>query len=229
MQPQHDTVDYTRIKNIITVDLKRIDGGQAILSNLAWQLQHGSADKTCSNFTPILGQQSVLVGNCSQTQHCTCPVGDLTTKCGPLQLTNNHIQTQCIDDQLMLGLSSTLDNFVISISNQNNTILDCGQLSEQFPTKAFVNFHFKGGFVNLRFSQLSPYRPTMYHTHVVGLDGQAGNIIVYDGEDCSDLGNVLDYPGRSLVANPVTSDEYPVGELGPKIGGVKGRNYVATQ
>ena len=98
MQPQHDTVDYTRIKNIITVDLKRIDGGQAILSNLAWQLQHGSADKTCSNFTPILGQQSVLVGNCSQTQHCTCPVGDLTTKCGPLQLTNNHIQTQCIDD-----------------------------------------------------------------------------------------------------------------------------------
>ena len=229
VQPQHGTVDYTRIENIIMVDLKRIDGGSANLSKLSWQLQHGFADEMCSNFTPIIGQQSILVENCSQTQHCTCPVGDLTTKCGLLQLTDNHIQAHCIDDQFMLGLPSTLDNFVISISDQSNTTLDCGQLSEQFPTEAYVNFNFKGGFVNLRFTQLSPYNPTMYHTYVVGLNGQADNIVVYDGEDCSNLGNVLDYPGRLPVADPITSDEYPVGELGPKIGGLKGRNYVRNE
>ena len=49
------------------------------------------------------------------------------------------------------------------------------------------NFQF---YVNLLFSQLSPYRPTMYQTYVVGLNGQASDIVVYDGADCSDLGNV---------------------------------------
>ena len=44
--------------------------------------------------------------------------------------------------------------------------------------------------------------------------------------DCSNLGNVLNYPGRLPIANPITSDEYPVRELGPKIGGVVGRNYL---
>ena len=53
-----------------------------------------------------------------------------------------------------------------------------------------VNFQFNGIYVNVLFSQLSPYRPTMYQTYVVGLNGQASDIVVYDGADCSDLGNV---------------------------------------
>ena len=69
----------------------------------------------------------------------------------------------------------------------------------------------------------------MYHTYVLGLNGQAGNIVVYDGPDCDNLGNVLDYPGNSPAVNPVTSDQYPVGELGPKMGGVMGKDYLRTQ
>ena len=95
---------------------------------------------------------------------------------------------------------------------------------EQFPAGAYVNFQSSRLYVNLLFSQLSPFRPTMYQTYVVGLDGQASDIVVYDGEDCSNLGNVLDYPRRLPVANPSTSDQYPVGELGPKMGGVRNRN-----
>ena len=226
VQPQYDTVNYTRIENIIMVDLKRTDGGPANLPKLAWQLQHGFANKTCSHFTPIFSHQSA---NCSQSQHCSCPVGDLTAKCGPLQLTNNRIQAQCIDGQFMLGLPNTVNNFVVSISDQSKTILDCSQLREQFPAKAYVNFQFKGGFVNLRFSQLSPYSPTRYHSYVVGLNGQASNIVVYDGTNCSNLGNVLGYPGRLPVANPITSDQYSVGELGPKMGGLVGRNYLRNE
>ena len=115
------------------------------------------------------------------------------------------------------------------ISDQNQTIFDCSQLSEHFPAEAFVNFLFKGGFVNLRFSQLSSYSPTRYHSYVVGLNVQANNIVVYDGTNCSNLGNVLDYPGRLPVANPITSNQYPVGELGPKMGGVVGRNYLCNE
>ena len=228
VQLQYDTINYARIENIIMVDLKRTDGGPADLV-LGWQLQHGVADKTCSHLGPMLGQQPEMAGDsvesCSQKQHCTCRLGDLTSKCGPLQLVNNRIRAQCIDNQLILR-HSTLNQLVVSIINQSNVTVQCGQLNEQFPVEAYVNFHFNGGFVNLRFSQSSPFRFTKYRTYVVRLDGQAGNIVIYDGEDCSNLGNVLDYPRRHRVANPSTSDQYPVGELGPKIGGVVGRNYL---
>ena len=74
------------------------------------------------------------------------------------------------------------------------------------------------------------YSPTMYYTYVVGLNyGQAGNIVVYDGMDCSNLGNILDYLGRLPLANSITSDEYPIGELGPKTGGVVDRNYLHNE
>ena len=231
-QPQYDYVDNTVNENvIIMVDLERIDGGQANLPVLGWQLQRGFADETCSHLDPMLGDRSLLIagnpsGTCSQTQHRSCRLGDLTTKCGPLQLVNNRIRAQCTDNQLALVSFSTLNRLVVSIVDQSNTILDCAQLYEQFPAGGYVNFQFNGIYVNLLFSQLSPYRPTMYQTYVVGLNGQASDIVVYDGEDCSDLGNVLDHRGRLPVANPSTSDEYPVGQLGPKMGGVRGVNYL---
>ena len=52
------------------------------------------------------------------------------------------------------------------------------QLNKVVPAGAYVNFTFDNVFVNLAFSQLSPQDPTMYRTYVVGLDGQAGNIVV---------------------------------------------------
>ena len=66
----------------------------------------------------------------------------------------------------------------------------------------------------------------MYQTYVVGLNGQGSDIVVYDGEDCSDLRNILDCCGRLLVVNPSTSNQYPVGQLGPKMGGVRGTNHL---
>ena len=231
-QPQYDYVDNTINENVvIMVDLERIDGGQANLPVLGWQLQRGFADESCSHLDPMLGNRSLLaagypIATCSQTQHRTCRLGDLTTKCGPLQLVNNRIRAQCTDNQLAFVSFSTLDRLVVSIVDQSNTILDCAQLYEQFPAGAYVNFQFNGIYVNLLFSQLSPYRPTMYQTYVVGLNGQASAIVVYDGEDCSNLGNVLDRHGRLPVANPSTSDQYPVGQLGPKMGGVRGVNHL---
>ena len=139
-------------------------------------LQRGFADETCSHLDPMLGDRSLLIagnpsGTCSQTQHRSCRLGDLTTKCGPLQLVNNRIRAQCTDNQLALVSFSTLNRLVVSIVDQSNTILDCAQLYEQFPAGGYVNFQFNGIYVNLLFSQLSPYRSTMYQTYVVGLNG----------------------------------------------------------
>ena len=161
----------------------------------------------------------------SQTQHHTCRLDGLTTKCETVQLVNNRIRAQCTDNQLAFVSFSTLDRLVVSIVDQSNTILDCAQLYEQFPAGAYVNFQFNGIYVNLLFSQLSPYRPTMYQTYVVGLNGQASDIVVYDGEDCSNLGNVHDCHGRLPIANSSTSNQYPVGQLGAKMGGVRGVNH----
>lgn len=236
MHPQYDYVDFTINENaIIMVDLERIDGGQANIPVLGWQLQRGFADETCSRLDPMLGQRSLILAGllgattCTRTQHRLCRLGDLTTKCGPLRLINNRIRAQCTDNQLALVPFSTLDRLVVSIVDQRNVILDCAQLYEQTPAGAYVNFRFNGVIVNLLFSQLSPYRPTMYRTYVTGLNGQASNIVVYDGDDpdlrtCSNLGNVLDRRGNLPVANPSTSDQYPIGELGPKMGGVRGKN-----
>ena len=156
-------------------------------------------------------------------------MGDLTTKCGPLTLENNRIRTQCTDNQLGLTSFSTLDRAVVSITDMSGTIVDCAQLNEIMSFGAYVDFRFDKTYVNLAFSQISPHDPTMYRTYVVGLDGQAGNIVVYDGPDCDNLGNVLDYPGNLPESNPKTSDQFPVGELGPKMGGVVGEDYLRTQ
>ena len=93
------------------VDLERIDRGPANLPMLQWQLQRGFADTTCSRLDPILGYQLAdsRAASCSQTEHRTCRFGDLTTKCGPLQLVNNRIRAQCTDNQLGFVLFSTLD------------------------------------------------------------------------------------------------------------------------
>ena len=234
--PQYDYFDYTKNENtIIMVDLERIDGGPANIPMLGWQLQRGYADETCSRLDPILGQQSAILPgdpgeDCSQTNHRECRLGDLTAKCGPLQLMNNRIRTQCTDNQLGLTSFSTMNQLVVSITDQSNTILDCAQLNEQLSAGGYVDFRFgRGGYTNLVFSQLSQYDPTMYRTYVIGLNKMAGNIVVYDGPDCSNLGNVLDYVGNLPEANPITSDQYPVGELGPKMGGIIGKDYLRTQ
>ena len=240
IHPQYDYVDFTVNENaIIMVDLERIDGGQANIPLLRWQLQRGYADETCSHLDPMLGQRSIILAGllgagCSQEQHRLCRLGDLTTKCGPLRLISNRLRAQCTDNQLSLIPFSTLDRLVVSIVDQRNIILDCAQLYEQMPTGAYVNFQSNGIYVNLLFSQLNPYRPTMYQSYVVGLNGAASNIVVYDGDNpdlstCSNLGNILDRHGSLPVANPSTSDEYPVGILGPKLGGVQGRSYLRNR
>lgn len=68
------------------IDLERIDGAQANLPMLGWQLQPGFADQTCSSLDPMLGQRTTIIVRgqsvtCLQTQHRTCRLGDLTTKC----------------------------------------------------------------------------------------------------------------------------------------------------
>ena len=233
--PQYDYVDYTKNENtIIMVDLERIDGGIANIPMLRWNLRPGIANPDCDNVRGVLGNRPVMAGDpsetCSQTQHRTCFLGDLTSKCGPLSLVNNRIRTQCTDNQLGLTSFSTLDRLAVTIDDAVlPTILDCAQLNEVMPAGAYVNFNFDRVYVNLAFSQLSPQDPTMYRTYVVGLDGQAGNIVVFDGEDCDNLGNVLNYPGELPTPLPVTGDQYPVGELGPKMGGVLGKDYLRNQ
>ena len=233
--PRYDYLDYTKNENgIIMVDLERIDGGVANIPMLQWNLRRGIADSTCSNLEPPLGHQIAMGRDpsetCSQTQHRTCRLGDLTNKCGPLQLINNRIRTQCTDNQLGMVSFSIFDRLAISI-DQGITILDYAQLNEVMPAGAYVSFNFdrRRVAVNLAFSQLTPQDPTMYRTYVTGLDGQAGNIVVFDGEDCDNLGSVLNYPGELPTSLPVTGDQYPVGELGPKMGGVLGRDYLRTQ
>ena len=231
--PQYDYLDYTRNENtIISVDLERIDGGVANIPMLGWNLRRGVADSSCSRLRPPLSSGTPVVSgasaDCSQTNHRACNIGDLTRKCGPLQLVNNRIRTQCTDNQLGLVSFSTINRLAVSI-DQGLTILDCAQLSEQEPAGAYVNFRFGRTLVNLAFSQLSPQDPTMYRTYVVGLNGEAGNIVVYDGEDCDNLGDVLNYPGELPTGNPKTGDEYAVGELGPKMGGVIDKDQLRTQ
>ena len=228
--PQYDYLGYTRNENtIIMVDLERIDGGSANMPMLGWQIQRGFADEACSNLHPVLGQprSPIQPGDpgtrCSQTEHRECRLGDLTTKCGPLQLENNRIRAQCTDNQLGLTSFSSLERKVLSITDQSGTILDCAQLNEQMPAGAYVNFWFNGGYCNLAFSQLTPYDPTMYRSYVVGLNGQASEIAVFEGTNCSNLGNVLDYPGN---LPPIF---YSVGEIGSKMGGVIGKDYLRTQ
>ncbi|XP_065883398.1 uncharacterized protein [Dysidea avara] len=239
--PRYDYVDYTKNeKTLIIVDLERIDGGPPNTNMHGWQIQRGYADSgnECDKLDPILGQRTVRVGDdtCSESNHRTCPLGDLTAKCGTLSVVNNRMRAFCTDNQLGLVSFSTLDRAVLSIlAPLSNRIMECVQLEEQRPSGVIINFRNlrtqPAVFVHVVFSQLTQFDPIYYRTYIIRLNGDADNLIVYDGDNpdlttCTNLGDVLG--GMSTVANPRTSDQYPAGELGPKIGGLMGKRESRT-
>jgi len=226
---------YDNVTQII-VDLERINGGPPNTVLHGWQLQNGYADpyNICGRLGPVLGQQRRFVG-CSQSNHHPCPLGFLTAKCGALSVVNSHMRAFCTDNQLGLVSFSILDQAVLSILKPlSNHIMECVQLEEKHPGAIikFRNLRTKPiVLVHVVFSQLTPFHPIYYRTNVKRLNKEADNLIVYDGDNphldtCTNLGNVL---GRmNTTANPKTSDQYPPGEIGPKIGGLMGKKKLRT-
>ena len=56
---------------------------------------------------------------------------------------------------------------------------------------------------------------------MIGLDGQASDIVVYDGEDCSKLTIIIE---DSQLLIPLQAISILLESLDPKMGGVRGRN-----
>ena len=237
--PRYDYFDYTKNeRTLIFMNLERTDAGPPNTNMHGWQIQHGYADpeNMCDRLHPVLGRRIIGEDICSQSYHHTCPLGDLTAKCGTLSVVNRHMRAFCTDNQLGLVPFSTLNQTVLRIlAPLSNLTMECVQLEEQHPSGAIINFRNLSTqpavSVDVVFSQLTQFHPIYYRTHIIKLNGDAANLIVYDGDNpdlntCTNLGDVLGRKGT--VANPRTCDQFPAGELGPKIGCLKGKQELHT-
>ena len=149
------------------MDLERIDGGPPNTGFRGWQIRCGFTDpyNICNRLGPILGQQTIpitytLYSTCSETNHRTCPLGDLTAKCGTLSVVNRQMRTFCTDNQLGQVSFSTLKRAVLSIlAPLSNCIMECVQLEERRPSGAIISFRNRCGvsapvFVHVTLTQL---------------------------------------------------------------------------
>lgn len=159
---------------------------------------------------------------CTPSSQRRCYIGDLNSKCGPLQHDDEHMRIKhfCTDEQLgVIPLEDILKLSVVINETDNSEFLACSKFLVVVPEISTAYFQIDN--MNLRghlyFYQADPHEPTFIQIHVVGLNGQAGFFQIRDSpcvEDdmglctsCEGLGGVYEpRPDQQFVAPVVDPD-----------------------
>lgn len=171
---------------------------------------------------------------CSPQFQRECFIGNLTAKCGPLNLVNGRMRAFCTDEQLGTIPASSIRRLSIAIkaADSSEDIISCANFQNIEPECSIVEFRTRGRrgiYGNLLFYQNDPNDRTFVRTYVTGLRQVNGSFeiredpVPEDG-DCSELGNIIVKPGAApVIGVPVPSDGIQTGDtvilgnLGPKL------------
>ena len=175
---------------------------------------------------------------CSVTNHRICFLGDLTSKCGTLEVMGplDLVRDFCFDEQLALISFGDIKPLILTIEDEQGRILDCASRDKIFPKVAEVReIRGKRIFVSLYFYQNDIHDRTYIRADILGLDCMGGAINVHANPvptngscDLVHLGPVYDRQGRFLTDGiisgdgPKTPDSSAIGDLSIKFGGITG-------
>lgn len=182
---------------------------------------------------------------CSPQFQRECHIGNLTGKCGPLQLRNGRIRACCTDEQLGTIPFNKISELSLAIQGANGApnVIACASAQPIDPECAIVTFMSSrrmGLFGNLLFYQSDPNDRTFVRTYVTGLRQVNASFVIRENpvpdpmpdparpgytiqSDCSNtsLGPIIMRPGAPVIGVPpgtdVTGDTVILGNLGPKL------------
>lgn len=183
---------------------------------------------------------------CTPRNQTACEIGDLSNKGGPFDVVGGVVKHFYSDTDLPLsgaGDSIAGRSIVIHESGRGLGAIACANISRFSPLEAEAIFTAQDNATitgRIRFTQTSPFDQTSVAVQLMGLDGMAGGYHVH----VSPIGPTsLGSPRRcnatfagghwnplgvsySNVTNPITSDDYEIGDLSGKFGGLGGRSQI---
>ena len=172
-----------------------------------------------------------------------CEIGDLSNKGAPFDVENRVTKQYYTDTDLPLvggDISIASRSVVIHDANRAGERIACSNISVYQPLEAVANFDENGISGSIQFFQQSPFDPTQVRVNLEGLSGNTDGYHVhvtpvgpdFVGSPTKCLGEYtgghwnpinVDY----MMVPPVTSDQYEVGDLSGKFGGLSGLNQIS--
>ena len=186
---------------------------------------------------------SAMCGSENSMRQMNCEIGDLSNKGDPFDVENRRIQQFYTDTDLPLlpdAEQNSIDNrsVVIHAPDHASRRIACANLTQFQPLEAISVFNENDVIGSIRFYQRSPYDLTRVTVNLRGLSQMAGGYHVHEypiGPEtlgsparCSVM-YTGDHWNPTNVTNPGnTSDEYEIGDLSGKFGGLAGLNKLSA-
>ena len=235
----------------VYTDLLRVNGSSNSMGH-NWHVHREPLDENgtdCGAAGPHYNPLNVNVssGNyaelCNSTRQENCEIGDLSSKGAPYNVMDGIVKQFYTDITLPLAgdqLYIVNRSIVIHQENRGGPRISCANLTRFSPLEAIVNFNESGITGSIRFSQQSLFDNTDVLLNLQGLGGIAGGYHVHvtpvpltGGPSRCDLAqghwNPTKIVYNTTITRSLTSDEYEIGDLSGKFGGLNGQdNIVAT-
>ncbi len=230
----------------VFTDLLRVSGSSNSVGH-NWHVHRDPLDENgtdCGAAGPHYNPLAVNVssGNypqlCNSTRQENCEIGDLSSKGAPYTVANGVVKQFYTDFSLPLAgeqLYIVNRSIVIHEQNRGGPRIACANLTRFSPLEAVVNFNESGIMGSIRFSQQSLFDVTFVSLDLRGLGGIAGGYHVHvapvplsgDPQRCGlALGhwNPTNIVYNNSIVRSLTSDEYEIGDLSGKFGGLNGND-----
>ena len=192
---------------------------------------------------------SVNCGSMNSTLQRNCEIGDLSNKGAPFDVVSSQIQQFYTDTDLPIlpvveGVNIlSIDNRSIVIHEENRGAprIDCANLTQYQPLESISVFDDEQGVTgSIRFYQRSPYDPTRVTVTLRGLRQMADGYHVHEypvgppsldsPNKCSSkfTGGHWNPTGVDIATPGRTSDQFEIGDLSGKFGGLSGLNEISA-
>ena len=232
----------------VYTNLERIVGERDSMGH-NWHVHRSPLDAGGTNCTiagPHYNPRNVDISDPSYTERCgnenstrqmNCEIGDLSSKGDQFDVVNGRVRQLYTDTDLPIlrdvdGNSIDNRSVVIHAENGGSPRIACTNVTQFRPLEAVSVFNENGVSGSIRFYQLSPYDPTQVTVALRGLEAMADGYHVHEfpvgPQNIGSPGKCASkYTGghwnpTNVTSSGSTSDQFEIGDLSGKFGGLSG-------